>query len=100
MTNPSTSVRYCATSIDVVASLGGGIVKAHIRTDTGKTITMFCASTRVPAIRHHIETIQHAFPGLAAMIPAANHAMSPRYWTRTASDGSATDLSPRKFAAG
>jgi hypothetical protein len=84
---PSTSRRYCATSIEVVASLGAGIIKAHIRTDTGKNITMFCESTRVPTIRHHIEKLQHAFPGLAAMAPAGSSAKPSRYWTRTASTG-------------
>jgi hypothetical protein len=84
MTIASTSARYRAISIDVVAYVGGSVVEAHIRTDTGKTIVLFCEANRVPAIRHRIDKMQHAFPGMIAMSSTAASEESPRYWARTA----------------
>jgi hypothetical protein len=63
--------RYCAIAMDVVADLDGGYVRAHIRTDTGKNITLICEGGRIPAIQSRIESLQHAFPGLIARTRAA-----------------------------
>lgn len=68
----SMPTRYCAIAMDVVADLEGGYVRAHIRTDTGKNITLICEGSRIPAIQSRIESLQHAFPGLAARTPAAS----------------------------
>jgi hypothetical protein len=72
MAVPVVPVRHRAVAMELAVYLDEQYVEMHVRTDTGKTITVVCDKASIFSLQQHIEQIGHACPEISAWKSAEN----------------------------